>query len=97
MFVIFTIIQVLIKIITRCLADGRFTHLFTRSYQHTEGVFVLGYGLIVETRESLAFPARSRLECSTCCRELRNCSSIIYIHENTMCKTNVTLDVVLPW
>ena len=77
-------------------SDGRFIHLSTRSYQRTEEGFVLGYGLIVETKESLAFPARSRLECSTRCRELKNCSSIVYINENTMCKTNVTLDVVLP-
>ena len=96
MFVSFTIIQILLKMIIHCLADGRFIHLFTRSYQRTEGGFVLGYGLIVETRESIVFIARSRLECSTRCRELGNCSSIVYIKEQNMCKTNITLDVVLP-
>ena len=96
MFVILIVIHVLLKIIIHWFTDGRFIHLFTRSYQHTEEGFVLGYGLIVETRESIVFIARSRLECSTRFRELRNCSRIVYIKENTLCKTNVTLDVVLP-
>ena len=80
------------------VSDGRFSHLFHKSYRRRDHEFVRNYGLIIETQGGFHYPAiRSPIECSTLCLTNDACSSFNFNIQNSTCEIVHSVFVALPW